>query len=299
MVGPADVVQPGQSSDRTRSRCAALLVTRGATPRPRAAQRRVEGSVGTPSGDLGVAWRPAALAARRRTAARTVATCATSNFNAWQFADANLWASLATHILDAARAAGTVRIARSGAEDHGRGAARAARAADRPGVRRRASGSSRRTRRPSASRRRSQLAKWTFGLITTRDPDETLEQLSDLRTRLGLLLRFAGVVALALAVGRRGDRRGVRVRAPWSRVAGAVGAAGAAVATGLDQLSTLLERSGPTTPIAAIEQGRRRGGQAARARGAARGRGPRERSRGCPATPPIAARRATTARSSA
>ena len=242
--------------------------------------------------------RAAALAARHPTAARTAPTCATSNFNAWQFADANLWASLATHILDAARPARTSGRAIRTAETNA--AAQFARLEQQigPEFDGRASASS--EAHAEAEREQARTPAREVDLRPDhrrRDPDKTLDAFQGpAHAAARCCCASPGSWCWRSRSSSRwssacsGSTPWSRPSVPWARRArpsrpGPSQALDAARARG----SGDADRRG--------REGRRRGRQAARGRRrSARSRTSRAAA-AWPATPPIAARRATTARS--
>ena len=122
------------------------------------------------------------LSERARAAPESAAHCGyirNVEFNAWHFADANLWASLATHILDA------LAKPEHAEDDVATAASQLARLklAAESAVGKRLDKAHKKTVQAEARRK---LVIWTIGLTTGRDGVKTLEELNDARGRLRL-----------------------------------------------------------------------------------------------------------------
>ncbi len=186
------------------------------------------------------------LSERARAAPESAAHCShirNVEFNAWHFADANLWASLASHILDA------LAKPEVAGDDAATAASQLARLEEKlaaeSAVGKRLDKAHEKTVQAEARRR---LVIWTIGLTTGRDGVKTLEELNDARGRLRLAaVAFAVFVVLAVVLVLM-----IGVDAIPGVISAAI--AGAATATAaLNRLSTLLKRAGPATPIEAVK----------------------------------------------
>ncbi|MDA0179089.1 P-loop NTPase fold protein [Solirubrobacter phytolaccae] len=166
-------------------------------------------------------------------------------FNAWHFADANLWASLATHILDA------LAKPEPGGDEQ-TAAAQLARLEERLAAE---SATGKRLERAHqkavAADARRKLAVWAWGLATGRDGAKTLANLKDaggrVRLAAGALILVAAVLAILVAVFGL-DKL---VAAIPALVAGA-----GFFAAADKRLASLLTRAGPETPIEEVASGK-------------------------------------------
>jgi len=187
------------------------------------------------------------LSTRAARAQRGAAHCAhvrNVKFNAWHYADANLWASLATHVLD--------ELAR---EDDASMTTRLLEEIAKASRERDELARARATEERAAARRRLKL--WTWGLVGTKEQQKTLGDVSrglvGVRSTAQVLLptwRARAVVVLvplvlaAIVLGLVGVDSAVQIA---GAIIAAIGTAAGWIGIGATRVKTLIDRAGAST----------------------------------------------------